>query len=148
MMLQRRLSSQIMKCSKKRIKFDQSRLADIKEAITNTDVKALISEGAIKRTAKRGISRARLRMRAGQLRKGRHKGEGSRRGKKTARLSRKTSWINRIRLQRDLISKMKGSGLITKQAYNDLYRKSKGGFFRNKRHLKLYINEQKLIITK
>ncbi len=148
MMLQRRLSSQIMKCSKKRVKFDTSRLSDIKEAITNTDVKALISEGAITKLPKRGISRARLRTRAGQLRKGRHKGEGSRRGKKTSRLGRKTAWISRIRLQREFISKMKGSGLITKQSYNDLYRKSKGGFFRNKRHIKLYINEQKLIIEK
>ena len=34
--------------------------------------------------------------------------------------------------------------IIEKKVYRDLYLKSKGGFFRSKRHLKLYIDEHGL----
>ncbi|MBI2133257.1 50S ribosomal protein L19e [Candidatus Woesearchaeota archaeon] len=144
-MIQKRLASQLLKCSPKRIKFDESKLADIKEAITNADIKGLISSRAITRVPARGISRSRIRRNAAQLRKGRRKGKGSRRSNKTARLNPKRDWMNRIRLQRRFIQELREKGLITKQTYNNLYKKSKGGFFRNKRHIKLYVNEQKLI---
>ncbi len=147
-MIQKRLASQILKCSPKRIKFDTTKLSEIKEAITNTDVKALIKEGSIRKVTERGISHSRTRKNAEQKRKGRRKGKGSRKNKRTARLKPKRDWINRIRLQRQFIEEIKNKGLITKQIYNELYRKSKGGFFRNKRHIKLYINEQKLITKK
>ncbi len=147
-MIQKRLASQIMKCSPKRVKFDTTKLSEIKEAITNTDIKTLIKEGVIRKIPARGISHSRTRKNADQLRKGRRKGKGSRKNVRTARLDRKQDWINRIRLQREFIAEIKNKGLITKPVYNDLYRKSKGGFFRNKRHIKLYINEQKLITKK
>lgn len=146
--LQKRLASQILKCSHKRVRFDPEREADIKEAITNSDIRALISEGAIRKMPTRGISRGRKRRRADQRRKGRHKGAGSRKGTSTSRLPSKKAWMSRIRLQREFLQVMLVKELITKQAYNTLYRKSKGGFFRNKRHMKLYMNEQKLITRK
>lgn len=134
-----------MKCSPHRVRFDTERLGDIKEAITKADIKTLIQEGAITKKPVQGISRASIRMDADQRRKGRRKGAGSRKGKKTSRLRPKTSWINRIRLQREFLLSARDNGLITKEAFRDLYMKAKGGFFRNKRHLKLYVNEQKLI---
>ena len=42
--IQKRLASQILKSSQKRIVFDTTRLEDIKEAITKVDIKALINE--------------------------------------------------------------------------------------------------------
>lgn len=147
MMLQKRLAGQIMKCSPRRIKFSAERLADIKEAITRQDVRSLIKEGAIIRLAESGSSRTRIRFALDQRRKGRRKGAGSRKGKKTARLAPKRSWINRIRLQREFLKDILSKGLIEKQVFNDLYRKSKGGFFRNRRHMKLYMNEQKLFVA-
>ncbi|MBI4439098.1 50S ribosomal protein L19e [Candidatus Woesearchaeota archaeon] len=148
MMLQKRLAGQILKCSPKRVKLDESRMDSIREAITKVDIRGLIREGAVVKVPARGVSRARARHVAEQLRKGRRKGQGNRRGKATARLRPKKAWMARIRLQRSFLRELKERKLISHATFNMLYRKAKGGFFRNKRHLKLYLNEQKLIASK
>lgn len=142
---QKKLASKVMKGSPKRVRFDETRLADIKEAITKYDIKALIEDGAITEITKRGISRGRARNRQVQRSKGRQRGQGLRKGKKTARLPRKLNWMNKIRLQREFLQELKTKKLVTNATFRDLYKKSKGGFFRNKRHLKLYITENKLV---
>ncbi len=142
---QKRLAGQIFKGSKKRVRFDESRLSDIKEAITKYDIKALIEDGAITEIKKRGVSRGRARDRQVQRSKGRQRGQGSRKGKKTARLPQKFDWIQRIRLQREFLRELKEKELITNKIFRDLYMKAKGGFFRSKRHLKIYITENKLV---
>lgn len=134
-----------MKGSKKRVRFDQTRLQDIKEAITKYDIKALIADGAIIEIKKRGISRGQARERQKQKNKGRQKGQGSRKGKKTARSPGKLDWMTRIRLQREFLRELKEKSMITNGIFRDLYLKAKGGFFRSKRHLKLYITENKLV---
>jgi len=142
--LQKKLAAQILKCGKKKVSLDTNRLEDIKEAITKTDIRSLISEGAIKRKKGNALSRVRARKIAVQKRKGRRKGAGKRKGKKTARLSKKNSWIGRIRTQRNFLKELKEKGAITSLVYRLLYLKSKGGFFRSKRHIKLYIEEHNL----
>ena len=142
--MQKRLAAQILKCSGKRIWLDSNRLEDIKESITNFDIKNLINQGIIKRKPKVGISGFRIRKKKLQKRKGRQKGLGSRKGKKTARLSKKAGWIARIRIQRIFLKHLKEKDLINKTTYRDIYLKSKGGFFRSKRHMKVYIEEHGL----
>ena len=144
--IQKKIASKILKGSKKRVKFDENRLSDIKEAITNYDMKALIADGAITEKKARGISRGRARKRQDQKNKGRRKGQGKRKGKKTARLPQKKAWMNRIRLQRDFLKKLKEKETITGAVFRRLYLKAKGGFFRSKKHLKIYITENKLVI--
>ncbi|MBI2574652.1 50S ribosomal protein L19e [Candidatus Woesearchaeota archaeon] len=144
-MMQKRLAGQLLKCPEGRIRLEPERISDIREAITKEDIRTLISEGAIRKVPEKGSSKSRARKKADQRRKGRRKGQGSKKGKRTARLPGKKSWIGRIRLQREFLQSMKTRGLISNQTFTMLYRKSKGGFFRNKRHLKLYVNEQKLI---
>ena len=146
--LQKKLAADISKCSKKKISFDTTRLEDIKEAITKTDIRSLISEGVIKKKPSNATSRARARKIALQKGKGRRKGAGKRKGKKTARLSKKKDWINRIRTQRAFLKQLKAKNIITSLVYQQLYMKSKGGFFRSKRHIKLYIEEHKLVSKK
>ena len=141
---QKRLAAQILKCSPKRVIFDQASLEDIKESITKADIRGLINDGVITRKQKKGISRGRARKRAIQKRKGRQQGPGSRKGKKTSRLPRKRLWMNTIRSQRDLIRRLKQKGVISKQSYRELYLKCKGGFFRSRRHIKLYLQEHGL----
>ena len=143
--LQKRLAAGILKCSEKRIWLDSSRLEDIKEAITNADIRSLIADGVILKKQAKGIARFRARKIAFQKRKNKRKGVGSRKGKKTARTPRKGLWISKIRVQRRFIKSLKDNGLISKEDYHSLYRKSKGGFFRSKRHIKLYIEEHRLI---
>ncbi|MBW2982258.1 50S ribosomal protein L19e [Candidatus Woesearchaeota archaeon] len=142
--LQKKLAADVLKCSKKRIGLDTNRLDDIKEAITKADIRSLISEGAIKKKPIRSTSKVRARKTALQKRKGRRKGFGRKKGKKTARLSKKKIWINRIRTQRMFLKELKNKNIITSMIYQQLYMKSKGGFFRSKRHIKLYIEEHKL----
>lgn len=146
--VQKRLSAAILKCSPKRIKFDPKRLNDIKEAITKADLKTLINEKTITRIPARGISRVRARKRAEQRKKGLQKGPGSRKAKKTATMTKKDSWIKRIRIQREFLKELKEKQIIDAPTYKNLYRKSKGGFFRSKRHIKLYIDEHELAQTK
>ncbi|MBR9690900.1 50S ribosomal protein L19e [Candidatus Woesearchaeota archaeon] len=143
--IQKRLAATHFKGSKKRVRFDPDRLEDVKEAITKYDVKALIKDGAITEVKKKGVSRGRARKRQEQKRKGRQKGQGLRKGKKTARLPKKQAWMQKIRVIRKFLKELKEKDLLTKQVFRDLYRKAKGGFFRSKRHVKIYITEKKLV---
>ena len=143
--VQRRLAAQILKCGENRIRFDPDSLEDIKEAITKTDIRSLISNGLISRRRLHNTSRFWARKRKEQKSYSKQKGFGSRKGKKTARLNPKRTWMNKIRLQRDFIKSLRGKNMITSVAYHELYMKSKGGFFRSLRHLKLYTNEKGLI---
>lgn len=145
MKLQKRLAASILKSSPRRIKLDVAELAKIKEAITKADIKGLIGVGLIKVKQIRGKGNFNSRKKKAQKRKGRQKGVGSRKGKASARERPKTKWINKIRSQRVLLKKLKVSGLIDNVAYRNLYRKAKGGFFRNKRHIKTFIEEQGLV---
>lgn len=139
---QKRLAAQILKCSKKRIKFDPDRSSDIKEAITRIDIKGLIKDKAIRKIHARGVSRGRARKRLVQRRKGKQKGPGSKKGSRGARLPRKRAWINKIRAQRKLLKKLKENKIINDKEYREFYLKSKGGFFRSRRHIKLYLSEK------
>ncbi len=142
---QRRLAARILKCGENRVRFDPDSLDDIKEAITKSDIRSLISNGIV--TKKRVLNTSRFWARKTRLQKihGRRKGLGSRKGKKTARLNPKRTWINKIRLQRNFIKSLKTTDKLSITHYHELYLKSKGGFFRSIRHLKLYINERGLL---
>ena len=142
--VQRRLASQILKCGKNRIRFDPDRVDEIKEAITKSDIKSLIGTGVISKRRKLSTSRFWAKKRKEQKIKSKQKGQGSRKGKKTARTKPKRVWINKIRLQRGLLKSLRDSGTITTTDYHDLYLKSKGGFFRSLRHIKLHVTENAL----
>lgn len=146
--IQKRLSGEILKCSKKRIVFDPERSDEIKEAITKADLRGLIKDKAIQSKPKKGISKFRARKIKRQKRKERQKGHGSRKGKKNARLSKKDRWMSRIRAQRNLLKRIKDKGIITNKTHRLLYAKATGGFFRSIRHIKLYLEEHNLIEKK
>jgi large subunit ribosomal protein L19e len=140
--VQKRLAAQLMKCSKKRVRFDTERLEDIKEAITKQDIKSLIHDNVIYSVQKKGVSRARANKTHIQKTMGLQKGHGSRKGKSTARTPKKQLWMKKVRLQRSFLRELKENNVITTQSFRMLYLKSKGGFFRSRRHIKLYITEQ------
>jgi large subunit ribosomal protein L19e len=139
--IQKRLAAQILKASENNIWLDSNRLDEIKEAITKADVKSLIKDNAIKAKKIKGISRYRARKRREQKRKGRRSGFGSIKGGKHARLSKKRGWINHIRIQRLFLQNLRDKEVIDASSYRSLYMKSKGGFFRSKRHIKIYMKE-------
>lgn len=143
--LQKRLAADILKTGQNKIQFDPARLNDIKQAITKLDVRELIAEGAITAKPRTGVSRVRARKNARQRSKGLRKGPGSKEGTASARNPSKHIWINRVRAQRAFLKELKEKGLIGTAAFKELYRKSKGGFFRSVRHIKLYITEHEMV---
>lgn len=140
--MQRRLASNILKVGENKVVFKEGSLTEIKEAITREDVKSLISKGVIYAKPLKGVSRVRAKKLHEQRKKGRRKGQGKRKGSKNARTPKKRSWINKIRPQRAFLANLKSKGKINNTLYRKLYRLAKAGFFRSKRHLKLYTSKQ------
>ena len=66
--VQKKLAAKILKCSSKKIFLDMTRADDLKESITKKDIRALIKEGAIKKTKTQEKSR----VRAKKIRKQKH----------------------------------------------------------------------------
>ncbi len=143
--VQKRLASQILKCSPSRVWIDPEKVQDVKEAITSQDIKSLINNGLIVKKQKDGQSGFHSKKILAQKRKGQRKGHGSRKGKSGARTHEKTEWINRIRLQRAFMQDLKKKGLIDSKNYRMVAMRIKGGFFRSKRHIKIFINEKGII---
>lgn len=143
--VQKRLAASLFKCSEKRVWFDEDRLDDIKEAITKQDIKGLVVEGAIRLKPAKSQSKGRARKIKTQKSKGLQKGRGSRKGALRARTPKKATWMAKIRVQRGFLKTLRDKGHVTKSQYQNLYLKSKGGFFRSKRHIKLYLEEHNIL---
>lgn len=145
---QKRIAATLLKVGIRRVLFDKEKLKEIKEAITKEDIRNLIKEKVITKKPEIGISSFRSKKNKLQKSKGRRKGKGSREGRRKARLPRKKAWMLKIRTQRKLLKLLKEKKLITPQIYKLLYRRSKGNFFRSRRHIKLYIDDHNLIAKK
>ncbi len=145
--IQRRIASKIMKCGQNRIWIDPAKAKEVSEAITRDDVRRLIASGAVVKSPEAAPSRAKIIMRAAQKRKGRRSGHGSRKGSFASRSgnTKKLRWIRTIRPQRAMISELKKSGSIGNETYKKLYSLSKGGVFRSRKHLELYMKEHNMI---
>ncbi len=133
---QRRMAADILKCGVHRVWMDPDRTEEIAKAVTRKDVNILVNGGAIKSHQKTGISSGRNRYRQQQKAKGRRKGHGSRKGAKYARLPRKQRWIRTIRPIRSYLRKLRDDKILDHTAYRQYYKKSKGGEFRSRSHLK------------
>lgn len=145
---QKRIAANLLKVGVNRVKFDETKLKEIKEALTKEDIRGLIKEKTITAKPKKGISSFRSKKLKTQKRKGRRKGKGSRKGRRTARLSRKRAWISKVRTQRKFIKSLKEKKLIIPKTHRDLLKKIKGDFFRSIRHIKLYLEEHELFKKK
>jgi len=141
---QKRIAADVLKSGLGRIKFDNTRLNEIKEAITKSDIRRLIGMGAISLKQKHGISSFRANKIRLQKRKGKRKGPGSRKGTRHARLGRKRRWIQKVRVQRKFLRMLKEKKLISTKTHLEIYKMIKGNVFRSKRHMKLYLGENKL----
>ncbi len=143
--VQRRIAADILKCGVDRVWIDPERLEDVKAALSRDDIRELIKKGVIRKLQKKGISSARVKKLKEQRKKGRRRGPGSRRGAAGARNPPKEQWMMTVRALRKLLKQLRDEGKIEKRVYRKLYRMAKGGFFRSKSHLMLYIEEHELI---
>jgi len=146
--MQRRVAADLLKCGENRVWIDPEKIDDVSSAITREDVRRLIHEGVIRKKPERKQSRYRAKVRAEARKKGRHRGPGSRKGKKTARMGKKERWMMTIRALRKELRKLKAEGKLDEHTYRRLYIRAKGGQFKNKRQLYLFMREHGIIREK
>ncbi|MBI4095445.1 MAG: 50S ribosomal protein L19e [DPANN group archaeon] len=141
--LQKRLAAKAANVGLARVIIEPTRVGDIKEAITKADIKSLIRDGAIRVLPEKRPSGLHARMRHRQQKKGKQRGQATRRGSAKARLG--DIWPQRIRAMRSLIQDLKAKGQLTNEIYRNIYAKAKGGFFRDRGHILFYLKQNKLM---
>ena len=134
---QRRMAASLLKCGTRKVWMDPAKAEKIGQAITRGDVRRLIGEGAIKKHrnkakhAKEEKSKQRM---------------GSRKGSRQTRAGAKEGWLKAVRPQRKLLKELKPK--LPPKQYRKLYMMIKGGSFRSKAHMMLYLKERKLVSEK
>ncbi|OGI15391.1 hypothetical protein A3K63_05570 [Candidatus Micrarchaeota archaeon RBG_16_49_10] len=135
LLMQRKLAAKLLKVGESKIWIDQSKIEDVKNAITRADIKKMISHGYIKAKPDK-IKRPNL------YPKKKKKRAGSRKGKLRAREPGKIRWMNTVRPLRRMIKELRESEKISKAEYRKLYMSVKSGAFRSRSHLKLYLRQK------
>ncbi len=144
---QKNLAARTLKVSPKRVKFRAETEEDverIKNILTREDVKGLFEDGLIVKLPKRGISRTRANYILKQKKLGRRRGYGSRRGTKKARAHPKKLWMKKIRALRKLLRELRDRDKLEVKVYRMLYRRAKANYFRGKKHLLMFIEQNEL----
>lgn len=124
------LASKALKVGKERVVFLQTRLNDIKEAITKQDIKDLKKEGAIVvqniKGSKKNLKR-KTRRSTGNVRKKVNK--------------RKQEYVVMTRKLRRIVVAMKSRGEISQEEAKDIRNKIRNRVFKTSAHLKKYVEE-------
>ncbi|HDD46393.1 MAG TPA: 50S ribosomal protein L19e [Candidatus Aenigmarchaeota archaeon] len=141
--MQKRLAAEIMKVGISRVRVENKK--EVEEAITREDVKKLIEKGIIKKVQKKGTGRVHAKALLKQKKRGRRSGKGSRKGKKYSKITKKEQWMKSVRALRKLLKELRDKGKLEKKDYRMLYRKVKGGSFRSKKHLMMFIKDNELL---
>jgi len=136
MSLQKRIAAKILKVGISRVWLDPTRKKEIDEAITKADIRKLIKKGAIKVLPEK-------------IKKPKEKRKKKvRKGAKYAVFPRKERWMSTVRALRKMLKEMKERSEIDNQTFKRLYRLVKGGMFRSKSHLRIYMEQHGLIKKK
>src|SRR3989344_1944866 len=141
----KRIAARVLGVGRNKITFDPDKLDEVSGALTRKDINSLIKKGIVSVKKTSSQSRSRKRKDILKKRKGRIQKTGSRKGNKKARKPPQNEWMRKIRLQRAYLLTLKMKNLLTVADYRNLRAKSKGGFFRSLRHLKLYIQERGML---
>ena len=136
----KRLASRVVGVGVHRIKFDSDHLDDVADAITRENIRSLITANTIQIRPFTGTSRGRAQKKKNQKNK-RGAGQGSKQGRKGARVGKKEVYVAKVRSLRRLIKIAKDRKEITNPEFWALYKKIGGNTVRNKAHLRLLMEE-------
>ncbi len=128
---QKRMAADVLGVGESRVWIDPDRTEDVDGAITKQDIRNLVESGAIQKKAKQGVGSS----------GGSGDGPGSRKGRSGARKSEKEEWTESIRALRSRLKELRDEGDISSSEYRELYDMASGGFFRNTKHMDLYIEK-------
>lgn len=123
-----------------RVKFDSDHLDDVADAITRENIRSLITAKKIKIKSIIGTSRGRAHIKKAQKNK-RGTTQGSKQGRKGARVGKKDLYVAKVRALRRLLKIAKDRKELTNPEFWTLYKKVGGNTVRNKAHLRLLMEE-------
>jgi large subunit ribosomal protein L19e len=138
--LQKRLAAKILKVGEGKVWMDPTKAKDISQAITRADVRRLILKKIVKKLPEK-IKMPRERIQ-------RKRTEGKRKGSKHSIIDSKTKWINTIRPLRRELKNLKSTKQIDNATYKQMRKLAKGGMFRSRAHLRLFLEQHGLLKKK
>lgn len=136
----KRLVSRITGVGVHRIKFDTDHLDDISDAITRSSIRSLMTANTIKIKSFVGTSKGRAHTKKAQRNK-RGTTQGSKQGRKGARVGKKRLYVAKVRSLRRLLKIAKDRKELTNPEFWSLYKKVGGNTVRNKAHLRTLMEE-------
>jgi large subunit ribosomal protein L19e len=138
--LQKKLAARILKVGESKVWLNPASTKDIEAAITKIDIRRLIKKGMIKALPGK-VRRPREKAK-------RKKGPGRRKGAKGAIVTSKQRWISTVRPLRRMLKELRATEQIDKKTYRRIYLLVKGGMFRSRSHLKIYLEQHDLLKKK
>ena len=136
----RRLVSRILGVGANRVRFDSEHLDDVADAITRDNIRSLVTANVIEVKPIKGTSRGRSYFKKFQRHK-RGTKQGSKKGKRGARVGKKEVYVRKMRSMRHQLKVSKYRKEITNKDYWNLYRQVTGNQIRNLAHLRSLIEE-------
>lgn len=135
--LQRRLAAKVLKVGKSKVWISPTNAKDISQAITKADIRKAIKKGWIKALPGKVpypevVGRSK-------------KNIGRRKGRKFAIVTAKQRWISTIRPLRSMLKELRATKQIDNKTYKKMYMLAKGGMFRSRSHMRLYLEQHGLL---
>ena len=137
----KQLVARMYKVGVNRVMFDSDHLDDIADAITRDNIRSLFTANTIRIEPIKGASRGRAKIKKIQKKK-RGVKQGSKKGRKGARVCKKEVYVIKVRALRYRLKIAKDRKEITNTEFWDLYKKIGGNTVRNIAHLRMLIDEK------
>lgn len=138
--MQKRLAAKVLKVGQSRVWLDPTKQKDLKQAITKIDVRKAVQKKWIKVLPGKVPFPEKVGRRKRSI--------GSRKGRKHAIVTAKQKWISTIRPLRSSLKELKQTQQIDNPTYKKMYRLAKGGMFRSRAHMRLYLEQHGLLKKK